>query len=332
MYARGAGTLRSTTMIVVLSIWLVLLASGCTATPAGSSVADGPSPRSSDTDPGVVVALDDFAALNVLALGVTPDLSYDTFGYATTAAIMAEQGVSKKPYGATLNVEQVAAAKPDVIVGVSLPTTVEQKTRLDQIATTAILEYTADWQTALRGTAKTLGRAERAEEVITRIEADTDALKADLDQADQAGKAVSVIAGSTEDFFSPPVKTNLGALLAGLGPDRPSPQRAEVSASSPFVDISAERLLDHDGDALYLLEGSTYPISSLLKSPLYPRLEAVRQKRVHQVSGEMWFGSNPVSVQWVLDDIRATLLDGGQPLSKSAAPERLRSLVSSTGG
>jgi len=42
----------------------------------------------------VVVALDDFAALNILALGVTPDLSYDAFGYATTKAIFEREGMT----------------------------------------------------------------------------------------------------------------------------------------------------------------------------------------------------------------------------------------------
>ncbi len=321
-----------TSVVAVLASCVALVITACAGTQLGGLVGASGSPRPSDADPGVVVALDDFAALNVLALGVTPDLSFDAFGYTTSAAIMADQGVQTKPYGAALNVEQILAAKPDVIVGVSLPTTVEQQSRLAQIATTAILEYTADWQTALRATAKALGRVERAEEIISRVEGDINDLEAELRQAGEAGKKVSVIAGSTQDFFSPPVKTNLGALLAALGLERPAPQQSEVSSSAPFVDISAERLLDHDGEALYLLEGTSYPIDGLLKSPLYSRLEAVQQKRAYQVSGEMWFGSNPVSVQWVLDDVRATLLAGDEPLSESAAAERLSALVAETGG
>jgi hypothetical protein len=50
----------------------------------------------------------------------------------------------------------------------------------------------------------------------------------------------------------------------------------------------------------------------------------VQQDRVYEVSGEMWFGVNPLSVQRVFDDIRATLLDNGQPLQESDAGERLQ--------
>ncbi|HYI59482.1 MAG TPA: hypothetical protein VEX66_15035 [Microlunatus sp.] len=83
---------------------------------------------------------------------------------------------------------------------------------------------------------------------------------------------------------------------------------------------------------LYLLQGQSYPIESITGSELYPQLDAVRQDRSFPVSGEMWFGSNPVSVQWVLDDLSATLLDDRAPIPESAAPDRLEQLVTAAGG
>ena len=312
---------------------LVLSVLGCSgASPSPGSGAGPQTPvTSTEPDPGVVIALDDFAALNLLSLGITADVAYDAFGYATTAALYAEFGVKPKPYGAALDLEEIAAAKPDVIVGVSLPTTVQQQAGLERLATTAILDYSADWRTALDETAKAVGREERAERIEALIDENSDTLAKDLETAGEAGKPISVIAGSTETFFSPPVGTNLGSLLAGVGLDRPAPQRAEVSATAPFVNISAENLTANDGSALYLMKGRSYPIDKIITSPLYPKLRAVQAKRAFEVSGEMWFGSSPLSVLWVLDDLRATLLEGGRPSAEDSVGDRLRQLSETTG-
>jgi ABC-type Fe3+-hydroxamate transport system substrate-binding protein len=85
---------RTYGLLCLLLAWTL---GGCAATSPGESTADQPAVRASEADPGVVVTLDDFASLNVLALGVTPDLAYDAFSYPTTAAIMAERKVETKP-------------------------------------------------------------------------------------------------------------------------------------------------------------------------------------------------------------------------------------------
>ena len=299
-----------------------------TADPAPSA----PASAATETDPGTVVVLDDFAAMNVLALGVTPDLAFDTFGYSTTAAVFEAAGIEPKPYGQSLNLEQVAAADPDVIIGVSLPSTVEQQAALEKLGTTAILDYTADWKTGLRATAKALGREERANRIEALVDGSAADLKTDLPAAGQSGAVVSVIAGSADGAFSPPVGTNLGALIKGLDLDRPEAQQAAVAAGAPFVNISAENLLDNDGAALFLMKGKTYPIEVVTGSPLYPKLKAVQADRAYVVSGEMWFGASPLSVQWVLDDVRRTLIDGADPVPEGDAGDRLKALVDATGG
>lgn len=315
---------------------LLAMTLGFACAPGSSSTESTPSApapsAATEADPGTVVVLDDFAAMNVLALGVTPDLAFDTFGYATTAAIFASAGVEPKPYGQSLNLEQVAAADPDVIIGVSLPTTVEQQAALEKLGTTAILDYTADWKTGLRATAKALGREDRADRIEALVDGSATSLKTDLAAAGRAGAVVSVVAGSADGAFSPPEKTNLGALIASLDLERPKPQQAEVEAGAPFVTISAENLTDHDGAALYLMKGGSYPIEAITKSPLYSELEAVQADQDHVVSGEMWFGAGPLSVQWVLDDVRRTLVEGADPLAEDEAAARLQALVDATGG
>lgn len=106
--------------------------------------------------------------MNVLARGVTPDLAFDTFGYTTTAAIFEPLRRSTDRNSTSRRSWQ---RSPDVSVGVSLPTTVVQQETLEKLAPTAILEYTADWRTALRDTAKVLGREDRAAQIEAQIDA-----------------------------------------------------------------------------------------------------------------------------------------------------------------
>ena len=317
---------------VLGALLAVTLAFACT--PGSTTTEPTPNAPASaaEADPGTVVVLDDFAAMHVMALGITPDVVYDAFGYATSAAVFEAAGIAPKPYGQSLNLEQIAAADPDVIVGVSLPTTVEQRPALEKLGTTAILDVTADWRAGLRDAARALGREDRGRRVEALIDENLDTLKADLATAGRAGSVVSVIAGSAEGAFSPPEKTNLGALIAQVGLERPEPQQAAVEATAPFVDISAENLTDNDGAALFLMKGKTYPVEVVTESPLYPKLEAVQNDRAYTVSGEMWFGVSCLSVQWVLDDLRRTLVDGAAPLTDDDAADRLKALVDATGG
>lgn len=127
--------------------------------------------------------------------------------------------------------------------------------------------------------------------------------------------------------------SNLGALLTGVGLERPGPQQspgAGVCLIPVCQSFRSRNLLAHDGDVLFLMDGGRYSAESVVDSSLYPRLRAVRRKQVFLVSGELWDGFGPLTALWVLDDVRRTLMDGGDPLRGSEAAERLRTLVAAT--
>ncbi len=297
-----------------------VLLTGCGS--AASSPSAATSASAGAGDPGVVVALDDFAALNALSLGVRPDVVFDVFDYQTSKAIWADQGITPVPYGAELDVEKVIAAKPDLILGVSIPTTVSQKATLEKIAPTTILDYTADWRTQLTQTAQALGRTDRATTITRRIDADLAALRKDLG----GGRVVSVLSHN-ENVYSVPEKTGLGSLLRDAGLDRPAAQKAQKEATAPFIDVSLEKLTDHDAQAIFLMTGGVYDPAPITGSPLWNRLAAVRDKKVYEVSAETWFGTSPFAVDWVLDDLRATLVDGGKAATPAEAAARFRAFT-----
>ncbi|WP_409329064.1 ABC transporter substrate-binding protein [Trujillonella humicola] len=298
---------------------LVLLAS-CSS----GSDGDGEVAASGATAGGgdqVVVALDDFAALHALSLGTEPDVVLEVFEYESTSAIFDDLGLTTQPYGSELDVEAVAALEPDVIIGVSIPTTAAAEAQLEAIAPTTVVDYTAGWEEQLAVVAEALGREDEAAAVQQRVEDSADDLAAALEDAGRGGAVVSVV-GDNGGFFSPPGSTAVGSVLSGVGLTRPPAQEASGDATSPFVLFTAETLPDHDGDAIFLLSGGPYATGGLTGSPLWPTLGAVTAGAVAEVSGEMWLAPSAFSVTWVLDDVRAALLGEGEVASAADAPGR----------
>ncbi len=295
---------------------LVLSGCGSDDASAGASATGGTA-----ADDQVVVALDDFAALHALTLGVEPDLVLEVFEYESTSAVFDDLGLQTQPYGSELDLETVAGAAPDVILGVSIPTTASAESRLDAIAPTTVVDYAAGWDEQLASVAEALGREDRAEEIRQGLEDATADLAADLDAAGLAGSVTSVVADNG-GFFSPPAATAVGSVLAEVGLVRPPAQEAAGDPASPFVPFTAETLPDHDGDALFLLSGGPYITGALTGSPLWTGLRAVQAGAVHEVSGEVWLSASAFSVDWVLDDLRAVLLDGAEPAAPAEAAAR----------
>lgn len=309
---------------VALGVLLVGCATAPTAEPAASGGADG------GADGRVVVALDDFAALTAMSLGVQPDLVLEVFGYTTTSAVLDDAGVPTEPYGSALDLERIVAAAPDVVLGVSIPTTVEVQEQLSGIAPATVLDYTAGWQEQLTTAADALGVPDRAAALRERLDADVATLAADLTAAGLAGSVVSVL-GEVDQTFSPPPSTPAGTVLAGAGLARPAAQQQAGTPDSPFVLVSGESLGDHGGDVVYLLSGGGYATGPITGSPLWPQVAAGAQGRTFDVSAETWLGSSAFSIDWIIRDVRATLLDSAPPASDAEAPERFRAFVDSAG-
>lgn len=310
----------------LLAAATALLLAGCGTAPAPApAVPAGPEDR-------VVVALDDFAALHAMSLGVQPDLVLEVFGYASTAAVFADAGIATQPYGGALDVEQVLAATPDVVLGVSLPTTLEAEEELRAVAETTVLDYTAPWQEQLTATAAALGVPERATALQQRLDDDLTELATDLTAAGLDGTTASVL-GELDGVFSPPAATPAGTVLAEAGLARPAPQQGAVTADSPFVAVSPETLGDHAGEVVYLLTGGPYgQAAGITANPLWPPVQAGARAGVHRVSAETWFGSSAFTVDWIARDLRATLLEGGQPATDTDAPARFRAFTAGRPG
>jgi iron complex transport system substrate-binding protein len=295
------------------------LLAACGATPAAPSAqpteapkpTDAPATATSPAQPSIV-ALDEFMGLAVLTLGVKPARVFLTFEYDTAKSIFDAAGVPTSPaFGGSANLEAVAALKPTDIIGISIPTTAEVKDKLNALAKTTVVEYTAPWRDQLKTVGDALGRADKADEVAGRIDTALASLKSEIATAGKAGSSVSVIGTLESQFFALARSGLVGSILEQIGLKRPASQDITTEPTNPFVPISAEKLTEHDADFVMLFGGGAYDPKPLTSLALWPQLTAVRDKKVSEVLAEVWFMPNTFGADWIIRDLRAALLGDG---------------------
>lgn len=298
--------------------------SGCGPTEPSSA----PS-TATNTPASTVVALDEFAGLSALSLGIAPARVFLTFGYSSAKAVFDFAGVSTTPAAPDgVNLEAVATLKPEVIVGVSLPTTVAVEDKLNVIAPTTVIEYTASWQEQTKTTGAAVGRLEAADALIRRLEGAIAALKSDLSQSGAAGQTVSVIGVRESSVFALSRTGLVGSILDQVGLKRPAVQDVVTEPTSPFITISFEQLEQHDADLIFLMSGGAYQSDTLTSSALWSTLDAVKANKVFNVVAELWLSSNAFSVDWIVRDVRAALLNDGSVAAESDVVSRWQAFTS----
>jgi iron complex transport system substrate-binding protein len=314
-HTRPSARCRHGRRVTVGLLSLSILAAAC-----------GDESNAGDTTPPTesrrVVALDEFAGLAALSVGIEPVQIDTVFGYATASEVFDHLGVATGTAGRDgVDLEAVAALTPTEIIGVSIPTTASAESNLDEIAPTTVIEYTATWQDQLRTVGEALGRVDEAEEVIARVEASVATLKTDLTSAGLDGTSVSIL-GYRDGLFALSRTGTVGSLLDQLGLGRPAPQDIDTEPTNPFVPMSAEQLTDHDADVVIVLSGTAYPTEALTASPLWNTLHAVKTDSIALVAAEPWFSANAYGVSWIVDDLRAVLLGEGDVGTDADAVER----------
>lgn len=185
------------------------------------------------------------------------------------------------PFG-ELNIEAIAALKPDLIVAVSSGITDKEYATLSKIAPTlaqsaAYVDFGQPWQEQTRAIGQALGAGPRAEQLVAQTEARFAALK---QQHPQFSGATAVIAAPAPDgqfYFSGPqherqrVLTSLGFVL---------PQElARIAGDAFYGTISGERLDLLDTDVL-IWTASPAERAAIEATPIYQSLSAVKEGRV----------------------------------------------------
>ncbi len=233
----------------------------------------------------VTLGLSDHDA--VLALGVKPVGAIDWFK---------ERPYGKWPWAESLwgdakpeivgerdefNVEKIAALRPDLIIGLYTGMKKEQYDTLSKIAPVVGQpkghdDWAAPWKDMTRLTGKSLGKADKAEELITAI--DERFAKVRKEHPEFATQTVAV-ADSYEpgkySAFSPTDPKTVFMKELGF---KPSEEIAKLAGTKSFTDFGSERLDLLDVDKLiWLVEPASE--QRIKADPVYQRLKVTTDKR-----------------------------------------------------
>lgn len=263
------------------------------------------------TDPQYILAVDEYAALNLLGLGVEPDLVIGTYQADPPRRIIEGYGIEQiaGAYG-EYNLEEIASRKPDLIVLVGNEESEDVYQSLSPIAPTVVIPFIAPWRDIVTISGELANQQDRASALIAAIESEIDGLGA----VAATGSSISILANSPGfGPYSIGQDTSVSDALEQAGYTRPA---AEMSppAFGVSVPTSEERLGDHAADRMLVMGGGGpfFPADLVLDSEVFNAIPAVGAGNAFVVLGDIWSGTGPFSVYWAIQDLRALEVGEGQ--------------------
>lgn len=212
-----------------------------------------------------------------------------------------------------VNIEQVAALKPDLIFAPGYFALQKSYQQLSAIAPTIGYQKGPaqdTWQEMTTQLATALGRPADAERVIGQVQTK-------LDETRAANPALQG-ATYTFGFVQPGAVTALrdpddamNSVPAALGLSL-SPQILALPKGESFgVQLSSEQIASLDADALVLFDGGdAEALRTLQQNPLYERLPVVQRGAVVTYDYDEFIGlrnPSPLSIPWIVDRIAPRL-------------------------
>lgn len=250
--------------------------------------------------PQRIVAIDGRNDLDaLLTLGVTPAAAFNRFSTepdteAATAAFYGDRldGVTILDDG--YNLETVAAAQPDLILGQNIGDTYPS---LARIAPTVSITFAA-W----RATTRMIGRATGADEAADRYISQFDARIAELAAPPGTRPSVAIIDVRDTGSFRVRNDCNAHRLLLDLG------FTTALGPADTFTEYSAERLGELDtADRLIVLRfGGNEAPDAFVASELFTQLRPVRDGGFQVIGPDAagtWYFPTALSAPACLDDI-----------------------------
>ncbi len=202
------------------------------------------------------------------------------------------------------SLEKIVALKPDLIIGIKYATEAIYS-QLAQIAPTVADDWEGypSWRAHFDFVADVLGKTDLAQQVWSHYDQRIQSLTTALEK-DQQNPEVSFVHTCCGTIDLDLKNSFNGSILADAGLRRPSAQAVPVDGG--IVKLSEERLMDIDGDVLFVAADGTeaaQTITELKQNPLWQKLRAVQNNRVYPVNYPTWRGGNPLAADRVIDDL-----------------------------
>ncbi|HWH28975.1 MAG TPA: iron-siderophore ABC transporter substrate-binding protein, partial [Mycobacteriales bacterium] len=261
----------------------------------------------------IVTTTDQNALLPLLELGVTPVGSAGLVGSDGSQTFRRTEGFDTDgvaftgAYGEP-NLEAVAALEPDLIVGYEFDA--EFYDDLSRIAPTVLVQiFDRPLTDALEEFAALVGREERSAELHAAYDRRVAALREALDGRTETLSVTLVSAGDPGTFYRADTGQALGTVMTDLGLPQPAAQAADSGDDA----VSLEQLGTRDADVVLVVDyGGENPdpgTETLLASPTYQRLAAVRAGQAHVIDGTRAVGAAWARMDAFLDLLEQHLVD-----------------------
>ncbi|EPX82761.1 ABC-type Fe3+-hydroxamate transport system, periplasmic component [Rubellimicrobium thermophilum DSM 16684] len=233
--------------------------------------------------PERVATLDFNGADNLLALGIQPVVIRHWYGdWPETVWPWAEEALTTQPVviGSPIDIEAVAAADPDVIIGLWSGITEEEFRQLSLIAPVVAVppgtgDYALPWEEQVRIMSRAVGRAEEAETQIADIEARIAGIRERHPDWQGRTATVAFFWGDRLGVYGP--QDIRAQLLHRLGLETPQAVSEAVPPDAFSVDVSAERPDLIDADAVIWF--TDQPQEALLALPIRAGMRAPSEGR-----------------------------------------------------
>ncbi|MDR6999539.1 iron-siderophore ABC transporter substrate-binding protein [Neobacillus niacini] len=270
--------------------------------------------------PKRIVVLTNEGTEALLAMGVTPVGAVQSWTGNPWYDHIADKMKNVKVVGteSEVNVEAIAALKPDLIIGNKL----RQEKIYDQLKAIAPTVFSetlrGDWKENFKLYAKALNKEEKGNEVLSAFDAHVKDLKEKLgDKVNQKVSVVRFMAGTTRIYYTDSFS---GIIFDQLGFKRPKEQAALFTADNKLgnlaIEVGKEAIPKMDGDILFYFTYAPNGDPAALKTvkewtndPLWKNLKAVKSGHAHEVNDATWNTAGGVlAANIMLDDLEKIML------------------------
>jgi iron complex transport system substrate-binding protein len=255
--------------------------------------------------PERVVVLDSGELDDVLALGVTPVGMATTAGQSGVPSYLADKAQGIKTVGgiSELNLEAIAALKPDLILGSKLRAK-DLYEKLSAIAPTVFsIRPGFPWKENFLLVADSVGEEDKATGLLNDYQKRADEVKSKV-----AGTpTISLVRFRPGEIRLYGNLSFIGVILKDIGLPRPKIQDVQDLA----VEVSQENIGQAAGDWIFYSsygKPGTTDETKVVNGNLWKSLAAVKAGKSARVDDEVWFlGLGPIGAMDVLTDLEKLL-------------------------